>query len=212
MPSRTVSTFAMYSSGVWSLVIGPLCRGTGGGDRFAIARQAARARALALELVLVALHLLLLAVHEPDVVAKKQVQVLVAGARQLLLDGLELEQQVVAEGAHQPQPRIFLAAEFLDQAPAESKTPRAACCAPLRGTGRAAASAARPESRLQSRTRPSADDRPAGRGTCARSAPPRALSGRISTRRSYEMISSGGHVDAMSQREYLPGYSYPDDR
>jgi hypothetical protein len=41
---------------------------------------------------------------------------------------------------------------------------------------------------------------------------PRAFSGRISTRRSYEMISSGGHVEAKSQREYLPGYSYPDER
>src|ERR1017187_4395181 len=60
-------------------------------NRFPVARQAVRARALALELVLVALHLLLLAVHVPDVVAQKQVQILVSGARQPLLDGLELE-------------------------------------------------------------------------------------------------------------------------
>ena len=41
---------------------------------------------------------------------------------------------------------------------------------------------------------------------------PRALSGRNSTRRSYETISSGGQVEAMSQREYRPGYSYPEER
>ena len=67
------------------------------------------------EIVLVALDLLLLAIHEPDVVAEEQVQILVAVARQLLLDRLELEQQVVAERAHQAQPRILLAAELLDQ-------------------------------------------------------------------------------------------------
>ena len=52
------------------------------------------------EVVPVALDLLLLAIHEVDVVAKKQVQVLVPGARELFLDGLELEQQIVSERAH----------------------------------------------------------------------------------------------------------------
>ena len=72
---------------------------------------------VAREVVAVALDLLLLTIHEPDVVAEEQVQVLVAVAGQLLLDRLELEQQVVPEGADQAQPRIFLAAKFLDQQP-----------------------------------------------------------------------------------------------
>ena len=88
-----------------------------GNDRTAAARWAAarsrrasRARPRVetpprAKLVLVALDLLFLAVHEPDVVAEEQVQVLVAGARQLLFDGLELEQQVVAERADQRQAR-----------------------------------------------------------------------------------------------------------
>ena len=80
---------------------GPAARRRGGAICCAVARQASGGDAVALEIVLEALDLLLLAIHEPDVVAEKQVQILVAVARQLLLDRLELEQQVVAEGAHQ---------------------------------------------------------------------------------------------------------------
>ena len=57
----------------------------------------------------------LLAIHVIDVVAEKQVQVLVALSRELQLDGIELEQQVVAECAHQREPRVVLTAEFVDQ-------------------------------------------------------------------------------------------------
>ena len=78
-------------------------------------REAAGGQALALELVAEALHLLFLAIHVPDVVAEVEVQILVAVARQLLFDGLELEQQIVAEGADQAQTRILFAAEFVDQ-------------------------------------------------------------------------------------------------
>ena len=77
MPSRTVSTLAMYSSGVWSETIGP---GVALGGRRRPARRRARRPAVvslaAREVVLVALDLLLLAIHELDVVAEEQVQVL----------------------------------------------------------------------------------------------------------------------------------------
>ena len=85
------------------------------GHRGAIALQPARGNALAREIEAIAFHLLLLAVHEPDVVAKEEVQVLMAGARQLLLDRFELEKQVVPEGADQSQARVLFAAKFLDQ-------------------------------------------------------------------------------------------------
>jgi hypothetical protein len=55
------------------------------------ALQAQRGQTFALEIVLIALDLFLLAVHQVDVVAKEQVQVLVAVARQLLFDRVELE-------------------------------------------------------------------------------------------------------------------------
>ena len=112
-------------------------------DFFGVARQARGGDAVAREIVLVALDLLLLAVHEPDVVAQEQVQVLVAVARQFLFDGLELEQQVVAERADQAQARILFAAELLDERAQNARTPKAACCAPLRRTARAAASTGR---------------------------------------------------------------------
>src|SRR5207302_5166614 len=41
---------------------------------------------------------------------------------------------------------------------------------------------------------------------------PRRLRGRNSTSRSTATISSGGRVEAKSQREYLPGNSYPEER
>ena len=134
MPSRTVSTLAMYSSGVWSETIGPAARlgrlrlGAPSRGRPAVETSPR------VEVVLVALDLLLLAIHEPDVVAEEQMQVLVAVARQLLFDGLELEQQVVAEGADQAEARILIGRGIPRSARAEWKMPRAACCAPLRKT------------------------------------------------------------------------------
>jgi hypothetical protein len=81
----------MYSSGVWSETIGPGSRAGGGGTGSAVRSRPSVDEALALEIVLIVFDLLLLAVHQVEVVAKKQVQVLVAVARQLLFDGLELE-------------------------------------------------------------------------------------------------------------------------
>ncbi len=77
------------------------------------ARKAAGRFAVALEIVLVTVDLLALAIHEEDVVAEEQVQVLVTAARERLFDRLELEQQVVAERAHQREVRIADAAELL---------------------------------------------------------------------------------------------------
>jgi sRNA-binding carbon storage regulator CsrA len=54
-------------------------------------------------------------IHEVDVIAEKQVQILVAAARQLLFDRLELKQQIVTEGANQGQPRILRMTKLLDQ-------------------------------------------------------------------------------------------------
>ena len=105
----------MYSSGLWSLTIGPGGQRGRRRDFRGMRGQAAGRDVLALEFVLIALDLLLLAVHEADVVAEIEVQILVAVARKLLLDGLELEQQVVAEGADEAQARILRAAEFVDE-------------------------------------------------------------------------------------------------
>ena len=137
--------------------------GVGGATAGASARQSTRSRSLALEIVLVALDLLLLAIHEIDVVAEKEMQILVAVPRQLQLDRIELEQQIVSERADQREPRILLRREIPRSERAESKTPTAACCVPLRGTTRAAASAGRAASRLRTRIRPNADDRASSR-------------------------------------------------
>ena len=69
------------------------------------ARQAVGGDIAAREIVLVALDLLLLAIHEINVVAEEQMQILHVVARQLQLDGIELEQQIVAEGADQREAR-----------------------------------------------------------------------------------------------------------
>jgi len=66
-------------------------------------RKAAGGQRAVREIVLAALNLLLLAVHEVDVVAKVEMEILVAVARQTLLNGLELEQKVIAEGADQTE-------------------------------------------------------------------------------------------------------------
>ena len=102
----------MYSSGVWSETMGPGSRAGGGGIGSAVRSRPQRRQTLALEIVLIALDLFLLAIHQIDVVAEEQVQVLVAVARQFLFDRLELEQQVVAERAGQRQPAVLLVAEF----------------------------------------------------------------------------------------------------
>jgi hypothetical protein len=173
----------MYSSGVWSLTMGTGSAGFGGGSapRRAPGRNRgdfARARNRT-----VALDLLLLAVHEPDVVAEEQVQVLVAVARQLLFDRLELEQQVVAESAEKAEPRILLAAEFVRSARAEWKTPRAACCAPLPETAPAAASGGPPGAAFETELLPVGMSASTGENISA-ILRPRSLSGRNSTRRS----------------------------
>ena len=83
--------------------------------RLALAIERQRRDAVRLKIVLIPLDLLLLAIHEVDVVAEEQVHVLVPAARQLLLDRLELEQQIVAECADQRQARILGIPELLDQ-------------------------------------------------------------------------------------------------
>ena len=185
MPSRTVSTLAMYSSGVWSETIGA---------GRALAARAARLRASRgrpavetsplVEIVAVALDLLLLAVHEADVVAEEQVQVLVAVARQLLLDRLELKQQVVAESAHQAQARILFAAEFVDQRAQNGKRRGLLAALLFRKQRRqrlqtAVQRAVRPAEFLPVRM-----SLPAPDGAIAAIARPRSFSGRNSTRRS----------------------------
>ena len=83
--------------------------------RVAGAREPVRGQIAAREIVLEALDLLLLAIHEINVVAQEQVQVLDASARELQLDRIELKQQIVAERAHQRQARGQRMAEFVDE-------------------------------------------------------------------------------------------------
>jgi hypothetical protein len=91
-------------------------RGCGRRGHFlAGARQAQRAQPFEIEVVLEPLDDLLLAVHEADVVAEEQPQVLLLGARQAQADGVELEQQVVAEGPDQGQAGVARVAELLHQ-------------------------------------------------------------------------------------------------
>ena len=78
-------------------------------------RKSARGVFAAREIELVALDLLLLAIHEIDVVAEEQVQVLDVVARQLGLDRIEVEQQIVAERAHQREPRRQRIVKFVQQ-------------------------------------------------------------------------------------------------
>ena len=83
--------------------------------RSAVRGQACGGEFAAREIVLEALDLLLLAIHEVDVVAEEEVQVFHVVARQLQLDGIELKQQIVAEGADQRQPRRERMMEFIEQ-------------------------------------------------------------------------------------------------
>src|SRR3982751_5948585 len=117
MPSRTASTPAMYSSGAWSETMsGEVAvvewRVAARGSGFALNRRGGQA--ILRELVGEALDLLLLAVHEVDVVAEEEVQVLLVLALQLQVDGVELEQQIVAEGADEGEARVLVGLKPLD--------------------------------------------------------------------------------------------------
>src|SRR5262249_2573603 len=81
----------------------------------AVALQSTSGNLAAREIVLEALDLFLFAIHEPDVIAKIQVQIFVPAAGVLLFYGLELEEQIVAEGAHQAEARVFLAAKLFNE-------------------------------------------------------------------------------------------------
>lgn len=87
----------------------------GGGTSSAPRSSASVERLVALELELVAGDLLLLAVHEPDVVAEEEVQVLGAGAGEFFIDGLELEEEVVAESAGEGEVGLLGVAELVHQ-------------------------------------------------------------------------------------------------
>ena len=89
-----------------------------------IARKAVGGNTLPFEIVLVVVDLLLLEIGEEDIVAEKQVQVFVAGTGQPLDDGIELEQQVVAERAYQAEVRILFLAELFDEAPQDGEDRR----------------------------------------------------------------------------------------
>ncbi len=78
-------------------------------------RQALCGHSAAREIELIAFDALLLAIHEVDVVAQEQVQVLHIVARQFLFNRVELQQQVVTERAHQREPRGQRMLEFLLQ-------------------------------------------------------------------------------------------------
>src|SRR5512144_869025 len=75
-----------------------------------------------LEIVLVTFDLLLLAIHEIDVVAKEQVEVLLPAPRQAQPDRVELEEQIVAEGANQRQARVLFVPKFFDQSPQDRES------------------------------------------------------------------------------------------
>ena len=69
-----------------------------GGRRSASGGRSAR------KLVGITVDLLLLAIHEVNLVAQEQAQIVAALARELELDRIEAEQEVVAESAHQGEP------------------------------------------------------------------------------------------------------------
>lgn len=67
------------------------------------------------EVVLVALDDFALAVHEVDVVTEEEVEVLLFAAGELEFDGVELEEEVVAEGADEGEAVVLGVAELLDE-------------------------------------------------------------------------------------------------
>src|SRR5215471_6820970 len=74
-------------------------------ERLGRALEAARRFFAARKVELEALDLLLLPIHEINVVAEEQAQIVNVRSRQLLLDRIEAEQQVVAESAGQSKAR-----------------------------------------------------------------------------------------------------------
>jgi hypothetical protein len=84
-------------------------------DGLARALQRLSRQAAAREIILEPLDPFLLAVHEPDVVAQEEVEYLRAGARQLQIDGVELKQEVVAEGPYQREVSVLHRAELVDE-------------------------------------------------------------------------------------------------
>ena len=154
----------------------------------------------------VALDLLLLAIHEVDVVAQEQVQILDARARKLELDRIELEQQIVAERTHQGEPRRQGCVKLVDAARAASKRPRAACCVLL--PGNSSGSGLRCPWMMPFIDARSDSQCGCGRRTGSSSrlmTSPRAFSGVKVISRPAATISSGGATDATSQREYRSG-------
>ena len=88
----------------------------GCGHRRGDARSSASVEyAFELEIPAVALDLLLLAIHKVDVVAEDTSADLYGPARQLFFNGLELEQQIVAERADEREARILGVPELVDQ-------------------------------------------------------------------------------------------------
>src|SRR5207237_6477881 len=90
-------------------------------DRLGRAVESQRRDAIELEIPLVSLGLLLLAIHGVNLVAEEQMQVLVAAARQLFFDRLELKKKIEPECADQREPGILRMPKFLDQRPQNGK-------------------------------------------------------------------------------------------
>ncbi len=92
--------------------------------RCSSAPQARGGEVAQLKIVAKPLDLLLLAIHVINVVAQKQVQIFLAVPGKFEMDRIELEQKIVAECAHQRQPRIQFALKFPDQRAQNRKSRR----------------------------------------------------------------------------------------
>ena len=102
-------------------------------------RKSARGVFAARKIKPVPFDVFLLAIHEVDVIAQEQAQILDAGARMLEANRVEAEQQIVTKCAHQGEAARQTVRGTRRSARAAEKRPRAACCVPLPGTARAAA-------------------------------------------------------------------------
>ena len=124
----------MYSSGEWSETISgvPVY-----GSLASIARRSAieagSVQFAEREIVLITLDDLLLAIHEVDVVAKKEMKVFRVRPRKPKLNRIELQQQVISERADQDQLRILRSFELVNHRPQKWRSTTAACSAPLPG-------------------------------------------------------------------------------
>jgi hypothetical protein len=87
-----------------------------GRDGFGAAGEGEGGEFVEREVVLKALDDLFFAVHEVDVVAKEEVKVFDAVAGEFELDGVELEEEVVAEGAKESEAGVFGMAEGFNEA------------------------------------------------------------------------------------------------